>query len=99
MLSLGPLLLLPLSLAVKMAAKTATTTLFSAFKLGKLELGSRLAMAPMTRSRALGNIPNDLMAEYYGQRAGAETGASLIITEGVAPSPSGCGYARIPGMW
>ncbi len=34
-------------------------------------------MAPMTRSRAISNIPNDLMAEYYGQRAAA----GLIITE------------------
>lgn len=52
-------------------------------------------MAPMTRSRAIGNLPNDLMAEYYGQRAGA----GLIITEGVAPAPEGLGYARIPGVF
>jgi N-ethylmaleimide reductase len=35
------------------------------------------------------------MAEYYGQRASA----GLIITEGVAPSPNGLGYARIPGIF
>ena len=52
-------------------------------------------MAPMTRSRAIDNLPNDLMAEYYGQRAGA----GLIITEGVAPSPNGLGYPRIPGAF
>jgi N-ethylmaleimide reductase len=52
-------------------------------------------MAPMTRSRAIGNIPNDLMARYYGQR----TGAGLIITEGTSPSPNGLGYARIPGIF
>jgi N-ethylmaleimide reductase len=53
-------------------------------------------MAPMTRSRAVdANIPNDLMAEYYGQRAGA----GLIITEGTSPSPNGTGYPRIPGIW
>jgi N-ethylmaleimide reductase len=50
-------------------------------------------MAPMTRSRAIGNVPNDLMAEYYEQRSSA----GLIITEGTAPSPNGLGYARIPG--
>jgi N-ethylmaleimide reductase len=50
----------------------------------------------MTRSRALeASTPNDLMAEYYGQRAGA----GLIITEGVSPAPNGTGYARIPGLW
>lgn len=52
-------------------------------------------MAPMTRSRAIDNIPNELMAKYYGQRASA----GLIITEGVAPSANGLGYARIPGIF
>lgn len=52
-------------------------------------------MAPMTRSRAIGNVPNELMAEYYGQRSEA----GLIITEGTSPSPNGLGYARIPGIF
>lgn len=70
-------------------------SLFSATSLGKLTLGNRLVMAPMTRSRAEGNVPNALMAEYYAQRARA----GLIITEGVSPSPNGLGYARIPGLF
>lgn len=49
----------------------------------------------MTRSRAIGNIPNELMAEYYRQRASA----GLLITEGVSPSPNGLGYTRIPGIF
>ncbi len=69
--------------------------LFSEFKLGEITLKNRVVMAPMTRSRATDNIPNDLMAEYYEQRAGA----GLIITEGVSPSPNGLGYARIPGAY
>jgi len=52
-------------------------------------------MAPMTRSRAIGNIPNDLMANYYKQRSGA----GLIVTEGTSPSPNGLGYSRIPGLF
>jgi len=52
-------------------------------------------MAPMTRSRAINNIPNELMVNYYRERANA----GLIITEGVAPSPDGLGYARIPGLY
>lgn len=60
-----------------------------------LALKNRIAMAPMTRSRALRNVPNALMAEYYGQRAGA----GLVITEGTAPSADGLGYARIPGLF
>ena len=68
--------------------------LFSSSHLGALSLKNRVVMAPMTRNRALGNIPNELMAEYYGQRAGA----GLIITEGTSPSPNGLGYPRIPGI-
>ena len=60
-----------------------------------LTLRNRIAMAPMTRSRAIGNVPNALMADYYRQRAGA----GLVITEGTAPSPEALGYARIPGLF
>lgn len=69
--------------------------LFSPAQLGPLTLRNHIVMAPMTRSRALGNVPNALMAEYYAQRATA----GLIVTEGVAPSPNGLGYARIPGLF
>lgn len=65
------------------------------YRLGSLELKNRIVMAPMTRSRAINNIPNNLMAEYYTQRASA----GLIITEGTSPSPNGLGYARIPGIY
>ena len=68
--------------------------LFSPYHLGATALKNRVVMSPMTRNRAPGNLANDLMAEYYGQRAGA----GLIITEGTSPSPHGLGYARIPGI-
>lgn len=69
--------------------------LFEPFRLGRITLKSRVVMNPMTRSRAPGNVPNDLMVEYYRQRAGG----GLIITEGTSPSPDGLGYARIPGIF
>lgn len=69
--------------------------LFKPYSLGGLQLKNRMVMAPMTRSRAIGNIPNDLMATYYGQRAEA----GLIVTEGTTPSPNGLGYPRIPGAY
>ena len=72
-----------------------TDKLFSSYKLGNLELQNRTVMSPMTRSRAIGNVPNDLMAAYYGQRGEA----GLIVTEGTSPSPNGLGYARIPGLF
>jgi N-ethylmaleimide reductase len=69
--------------------------LFAKTTLGLLELNNRLVMAPLTRSRAIGNVPNELMAQYYAQRASV----GLIITEGTSPSPNGLGYPRIPGAY
>lgn len=72
-----------------------TYRLFTPGKVGSLPLKNRIVMAPMTRCRAIDNVPNELMADYYSQRAGA----GLIITEGTSPSPNGLGYARIPGIF
>ena len=69
--------------------------LFSEYRLGDVTLTSRIVMAPMTRSRATDNLPNDLMRTYYAQRASA----GLILTEGTAPSPNALGYPRIPGIF
>jgi N-ethylmaleimide reductase len=68
---------------------------FSKATLGPLTLQNHLVMSPMTRNRAIDNIPNALMAEYYAQRSTA----GLIITEGTSPSPNGLGYPRIPGVF
>jgi N-ethylmaleimide reductase len=69
--------------------------LFSETVLGPLKLQNRLVMCPLTRNRAIDNIPNALMAQYYAQRASV----GLIITEGTSPSPNGLGYPRIPGIF
>ena len=69
--------------------------LFTPRKIGSSLLKNKIVMAPMTRCRAIENIPNALMADYYKQRSSA----GLIITEGVSPSPNGLGYARIPGIF
>lgn len=69
--------------------------LFSPYKLGRVELKNRVVMAPMTRSRSIGNIPGEIVATYYEQRAEA----GLIITEGTSSAPEGLGYARIPGLF
>ena len=58
-------------------------------------LKNHIVMSPMTRSRAINNLPNKLMAEYYSQRSGA----GLIIAEGTAPAPEALGYPRIPGIF
>lgn len=69
--------------------------IFSSHPLGQTFLKNRVVMAPMTRSRALNNQVNELVATYYSQRSSA----GLIVTEGVSPSPNGLGYARIPGIF
>jgi len=52
-------------------------------------------MAPLTRNRAdAGNVPTDMNAEYYSQRATA----GLIITEASQVSPQGVGYPSTPGI-
>jgi 2,4-dienoyl-CoA reductase-like NADH-dependent reductase (Old Yellow Enzyme family) len=63
---------------------------------GDLRLPNRVFLAPLTRARASnGRVPNALMAEYYGQRAGA----GLILTEATSVTPQGVGYADTPGIW
>lgn len=69
--------------------------LFASTTLGSIPLQNHLVMSPMTRNRAIGNVPNALMAEYYAQRASV----GLIVTEGTSPSPNGLGYPRIPGIF
>ena len=74
---------------------TAASRLFTPHTFGRTSLVNRVVMAPMTRNRAIGNVPNESMATYYAQRAGA----GLIVTEGISPSANGLGYARIPGLF
>ena len=69
--------------------------LFSKASLGPLTLQNHLVMSPLTRNRAIGNVPNPLMTEYYAQRSSV----GMIITEGTSPSPNGLGYPRIPGIF
>ena len=69
---------------------------FEPFTLGGRRLANRIAMAPMTRSRAYGPgaTPTELMATYYAQRASA----GLIVTEGIQPSVVGQGYPDTAGL-
>ena len=69
--------------------------LFSPITLGPLNLANRIFMAPLTRCRASeGNVPNELNAEYYAQRASA----GLIISEATSVTPRGYGYPNTPGI-
>ena len=71
--------------------------LFRPLTVGALEVPNRVFMAPLTRMRATppGDVPNELMLEYYRQRASA----GLLIAEGTQISPQGKGYMDTPGIY
>ena len=71
-------------------------SLFQSVQLGQHILKNRIFLPPLTRSRSTqpGNIPNELMATYYRQRASA----GFMVTEGTQIEPRGQGYAWTPGI-
>jgi N-ethylmaleimide reductase len=72
-----------------------SNNLFTPIKLGPFHLPNRIAMAPLTRSRAAdGNVPYALNAIYYAQRASA----GLIVSEATQVVPEGQGYISTPGV-
>lgn len=73
--------------------------LFSPYDLAGVRLASRVVMAPMTRNRAPGSVPNALMAAYYAARADPRTGAALVVTEATAISQQGQGSSDVPGLY
>jgi N-ethylmaleimide reductase len=73
-----------------------TPKLFEPLTIGDFELKNRIVLAPMTRGRAgVERIPNELMAQYYHQRASA----GLLITEATVVSPQGNGWVGSPGIY
>jgi N-ethylmaleimide reductase len=72
--------------------------LFSPVTIGPITLRHRVVMEPLTRSRSQqpGDIPGELMLQYYSQRA-SEGG--LIISEATAISITGRGWFGAPGMY
>lgn len=91
------ILILPLTIQKSNSISNMETTLFTPYTMGTIKLKNRFLMAPMTRSRSSqpGDVPNRLMAEYYGQRASA----GIIITEATQVSLQGKGYAKTPGIY
>ena len=73
-------------------------SLLKPLQLGSIQAKNRIIMAPLTRCRASGadgRTPNELMVEYYSQRASA----GLIISEATSVVPMGVGYPNTPGIW
>lgn len=78
-------------------------SLFSPISVGTVNLQTRVVLAPLTRVRALpGNVPSQLQAEYYAQRA-VDPG-TLLVSEAtyIAPESAGApieGDGLVPGIW
>ncbi len=74
----------------------SATDLFTPLRLGTLELPNRVIMAPLTRARAgATHIPNDIMVEYYTQRASS----GLIISEAAMVDERGCAFMGEGGIY
>jgi hypothetical protein len=78
------------------AGKGAAIQLLTPYKMGPFDLLHRVVLAPMTRCRSYGNLPQPEAALYYSQRA---TAGGLLISEGTVISPDSLGYPEIPGIW
>ncbi|KAJ1704574.1 hypothetical protein LUZ63_004353 [Rhynchospora breviuscula] len=70
--------------------------LLTPYQMGRFQLAHRIVMAPMTRSRSYGNVPQPHAALYYSQRA---TKGGLLITEATGVSDTSQGYPETPGVW
>lgn len=86
-----------MQLSENIAAENTNIDLFTAYQLGPYKLSHRIVMAPLTRMRTVNDfIPNDLMVDYYTQRA---TEGGYIVAEGTVISETGHGYYGAPGIY
>ncbi|RCV20706.1 hypothetical protein SETIT_4G078400v2 [Setaria italica] len=77
-------------------ASKETIPLMRPYKMGQLELSHRVVLAPLTRCRSYGNLPQPHVAVYYSQRA---IRGGLLISEATDVSPTAQGYQDSPGIW
>ncbi|XP_039690721.1 12-oxophytodienoate reductase 2 isoform X1 [Medicago truncatula] len=72
--------------------------LLTHYKMGKFNLAHRVVLAPLTRNRSYGNVPQPHAILYYSQRAAGSNGG-LLITEATGISDTAQGYPDTPGIW
>ncbi|KAF7296789.1 Oxidored-FMN domain-containing protein [Mycena indigotica] len=73
------------------------SALLTPLKVGSVTISNRVGMSALTRSRATGAVANDVMRDYYVQRA--EGGAGLIVSEGILVTRQGTEWPAAPGLW
>jgi 12-oxophytodienoic acid reductase len=79
-----------------MAHHQEVIPLLTPHKMGAFQLSHRVVLAPLTRCRSYGNVPQPHAAVHYSQRA---TGGGLLIAEATVISPTALGYPETPGIW
>ncbi|WOK97386.1 12-oxophytodienoate reductase 11 [Canna indica] len=77
-------------------AASDTVPLLTPYKMGKFELSHRIVLAPLTRQRSYGNVPQPHAILYYSQRTSK---GGLLIAEGTVVSDTAQGYPETPGIW
>ncbi|KAK2989294.1 hypothetical protein RJ640_024242 [Escallonia rubra] len=70
--------------------------LLTPYKMGNFQLSHRIVLAPLTRQRSYGNVPQPHAIMYYSQRT---TKGGLLITEATGVSDTAQGYPETPGIW
>ncbi|CAI0556653.1 unnamed protein product [Linum tenue] len=79
-----------------MATEQRTLPLLTPYKMGKFDLSHRVVLAPLTRQRSYGNVPQPHAILYYSQRT---TKGGLLIAEATGISDTAQGYKDTPGIW
>lgn len=74
----------------------AQQDLFAPYNLGAFKLSHRVVLAPLTRCRALNELPNEALVKYYTQRS---TPGGLLITEGSLISQTAAGFPHCAGIY
>ncbi|MCL7027381.1 hypothetical protein MKW94_011842 [Papaver nudicaule] len=73
-----------------------TMPLLRSYKMGNFELNHRMVLAPLTRCRAVGSIPQPNAILYYSQRS---TDGGFLISEATGISETAHGFIGPPGIW
>nr|XP_043623491.1 putative 12-oxophytodienoate reductase 11 [Erigeron canadensis] len=79
-----------------MADKVFQIPLMTPYKMGNFELSHRVVLAPLTRQRSYGNVPQPHAILYYSQRTSK---GGLLISEATGVSDTAQGYPETPGIW
>ncbi|KAJ0580147.1 putative 12-oxophytodienoate reductase [Helianthus annuus] len=79
-----------------MANKEGEISLLTPYKMGKFELSHRVVLAPLTRQRCLGYVPQPPMILYYSQRTSK---GGFLIAEAAGVSDISQTSPEMPGIW